>query len=283
MIERACRRGLYWRALALLVPAALPCIVLAQEAGDTVVLSGGLHIHPLDPGGTIATHIESSLATAALGIPQRFESSGTSLSAEDTDTLALSVAHYLTDHIALELDAGVPPLVKVSGGGSVAPPGPAGLLFNLDLGDPDLNPIGSARQWSPALLAQYRFRDPSQALRPFVAAGATYTWFTQLRLHRAFAAALDQRIGRPLASAAGKPGPTTSDPDFNAALAPVFVAGAELALDEHWGLSGSLVFVPFSSTATVHIRAQDGSLLATNRSRVNVDALISGLLLSYRF
>lgn len=268
-------------ALSLLT--LMSCATLAQEAGDIVMLAGGLRIHPLDQGGNVSTRIRSGLATAVLGIPERFESSGTSLSAQDTNTIALSAAYYLTDHVALEIDAGVPPVVDVAGGGTVAPPGPAGLLFNLDLGEPQLNPIGSARQWSPALMAQYRFGDPSQTLRPFVAAGATYTWFTQVRLHRAFAEALDRRIGRPLAVASGKPGPTRSDPDFDAALAPVFVAGAELALSQHWGLSGSMAFVPFTSTATVKIRAQDGSLLATNRSRVNVDALISGLLLTYRY
>jgi outer membrane protein len=267
---------------ALLLLIAGPALA-QEEAGDIVVLAGWVYLHPLDQSGTIVTHIEPSLASTVLGIPDEFGSPGTSLSAENSDTLGLSVAYYVAPGWAIELDAGNPPVVNVTGRGVVAPPGASGLLFNLDLGDPDINPVGTARQWSPALVLHWQPLTGDWWIQPYVGIGASYVWFTQVRPSTAFAAELDRRFGRVLAAAAGRPGPTTASADIAPSWALVLNGGVSIPIGERWSVNVALAFVNFHSRTHVDVHADDGSLLSRTTSDVDVQALVSGLLVGYRF
>jgi outer membrane protein len=247
------------------------------------VLAGWVYLHPLDQSGDIVTHIEPSLASTVLGIPQDFRSPGTSLSAENSNTLGLSVAYYFAPGWALELDAGNPPVVNVRGQGVVAPPGPSGLLFNLDLGDPAINPVGTARQWSPALVLHWQPFAGDGWIQPYVGIGASYTWFTDVRPSPAFAAELDRRFGRVLAAAAGRPGPTTAEADIAPTWSLVLNGGLSIPIGERWSVDLALAYVEFSSRTHVDVRAEDGGLLSRTTSNVDVQALVAGLLVGYRF
>jgi outer membrane protein len=267
-------------ALALLVVAgAAP----AQQAGDTTVNAGWINVSALHSNGSVHTDLRPSLIGSALGIPDSFDSSGTSASVSDVNTLGISFTHFLSDQFTLEFDGGIPAKIRVYGEGVVAPPGLAGQLFQVDLGDPSVNPLGSARQWSPAVLLQYRFGGTDARIRPFAGIGLTYTWFTEVALSPAFEERLNSGVGRMLALAAGKPGPTSVAVDADPVWKAVFSAGAALALDRHWGLAAAAAYVPFVTKAVVEIRAEDGTVLSTSRPRIGIEALITGLLLTYRF
>src|SRR3546814_11228665 len=69
------------------------------------------------------------------------------------------------------------------------------------LGTRDGNPLFSARQWSPALLAQYYFGQPDAHWRPVLGMGVTYTFFTDVKLDRDFENDLNKTFGRSLALA----------------------------------------------------------------------------------
>jgi outer membrane protein len=257
--------------------------VLAQQAGDTLVLVGWMHVHTANSQLALHTELRPSAAGSVLGISNSFDSPGTSVSVRDVNTLGISFARFLTNHISVTLNAGIPPIVNVSGAGVVQPTGPAGPLFAVNLGDPKFNPIASARQWSPALALQYHFGTSASRVRPFLGAGVTYTWFTGVRLNPTFEEELNNRVGQPLALAAGKPGPTSASVGADSVWEPVFVAGLPFALNEHWGITLSAAYVPFNTDSTVRIYASDGTLLATSRPHIAIDALVSGLLLSYKF
>ena len=267
---------------------ALTVLVLAhaanaQQSGDNILLAGWIHVHAMHTRTTLHTDLRPSLIGQVLGISDSFDSPGTSASLSSIDTLGISSAHFFTDHLAVTFNGGIPSKVSVRGHGVVAPSGLAGQLFNVDLGDPSVNPLGSARQWSPALMFQYHFGARTARLRPFVGLGFTYTWFTQVKLNPAFERELNMRVGRDLALAAGKPGSTSVSIDAPPLWEPVFGAGLPFKLNRHWGVTASMAYVPFITTATVRIKAADGTVLSTSRPRINVDALITGLLLSYRF
>jgi len=94
---------------------------------------------------------------------------------------------------------------------------------------------------------------------------------------------LNNRVGSQLALAAGKPGPTSVSVNTSSTWAPALVAGVPVALNEHWGLTLSAGYIPITATTRVRIYADDGTQLAVSRPRIGVDALVTGLLLSYRF
>jgi outer membrane protein len=268
--------------VAVLLLGSMPGFA-QEEAGDIVVLGGYVYIHPLEQSGDIVTSVRESLASTVLGIPEEFRSPGTSLSAENSDTLGLAVAYYFAPGWAIELDAGNPPVINVRGQGVVAPPGVSGLLFNLDLGDPDINPVGTARQWSPALVLHWQPLTGDWPIQPYVGIGASYTWFTEVRPSPEFADALDRRLGRVLATAAGKPGPTTADADIAPAWALVLNGGLSIPIGQRWSVNLALAYVEFNSRTRVDVVADDGTLLSRTTSDVDVQALVAGVLLGYRF
>lgn len=254
----------------------------AQQAGDTLLLAGWVHVRTPASGSSLHTELRSSLAAELLGIPESFDSPGVSFTAGGLDTLGLSLAHFLGDRVSIALNAGIPRRVEVRGEGVAMPPGLAGPLFRVDLGEPRFNPLGSARQWSPAVAVQYHFGTPASRARPFLGIGATYAWFTGEDLNDAFEQELNRRIGAPLALAAGKPGPTRATVDADPVWEPVLVSGVPVALDERWGLLATVAYVPFRTGARVELRAADGTLLALSEPRLESDAWIVGVLLSYR-
>jgi outer membrane protein len=165
----------------------------------------------------------------------------------------------------------------------VRPPGASGLLFNLDLGNPDVNPVGTARQWSPALVLHWQPLTGDWWIQPFIGIGASYTWFTDVRPSPEFAAEVDRRFGSVLAAAAGKPGPTTTKADIEPAWTLVLNGGVSIPIGERWSLNAALAFVQFNSSTRVDVLAKDGTLLSRTKSDVDVQALVAGLLVGYRF
>lgn len=269
-------------ALSLLLSAACGS-ALAQEAGDNVVQVGVFHIETLDSSDELRTELRPSLIGDVLGIEDNFTSPGTSASVGSADTLALTYTRFLTHHWALKIEGGIPAEFELSGAGVVAPTGITGALFNVDLGDPANNPLATARQWSPAILLQYYFRGAEAKWRPYVGAGISYTWFTDVELKDAFSDDLNQQFGAVLALAAGKPGATRTDAEASTSLDPIINAGLAWALSENWGLSSSISFAPISTTATINITAEDGTRLARSRTDIDTNPLVMSLFLNYRF
>jgi outer membrane protein len=253
----------------------------AQQAGDTLLRVGWLYGHGLDTDTAVHTVLRSG--NPLLGIPQVFDTEGLSAHPEDIDTLAVSAAHFLSDCISIQLDVGIPPALEIRGHGIAAPPGSTAALFRVDVGDPQNNPVIRLRQWSPVLSLEYFGGDVDQRLRPFAALGVSYAWFTHVELDPDFEREIKQNFGVPLATFAGKPGPTTVHVDVDAVWVPVVKLGLSYSLSEHWGLSAAALYIPYSAQTRARLSAADGTTLGTMRVRVDGEAIGSALTVAYTF
>jgi len=143
--------------------------------------------------------------------------------------------------------------------------------------------VKSVRQWSPALIFQYYFNAPTAAFRPFAGIGVSYNFFTNIKLTNGFETSTQNNLGAVLAAGAGKPGPTSVEAKASSSWQPVFNLGATYNFDKHWGLIASLTYIPLKTTSSLIIKAADGTELATTKTRLKADPLITFLAVSYRF
>jgi outer membrane protein len=265
---------------AVLVPLAAH----AQEAGMTVLTMGWLHVSPIQHSSPLTDYITPEPVDKPLRLPSTFTSQGTSLHVSNTDTLGLSSSHFFTDHIAATLVGGIPPLVSIKGNGWVIPPGPAGVLGKLNIGNPALNPlIKSARAWTPIALLQYFFRDADAKVRPFLGAGVSYAWFTDIQPSNNTIAGIRQSLGQPLADAAGLPGQTQVQVKASTSWTPVVNAGLTWKYSPSLGLVASVTYVPLQTTAALYVKSAGGVMLAQAKSKVTIDPIIPYVGVTYSF
>src|SRR6478752_1982533 len=159
------------RLFALAALAALGSgSALAQQAGDWQVGAGWLHFAPRD---------SSEPLTFTAPRPAIVPGSGASV--DSSDTLGLNAQYFIDSNWAVEGVIGVPPKFKLQGTGTLGP----------------IGELGEASQWSPTLLAKYYFLEGDAKLRPFVGVGATYVWYSDVKLTPGLQGALASRVGIP--------------------------------------------------------------------------------------
>ena len=202
--------------------ALAPLAAHAQSAGSNLVTLGWFHIMPQQSSTPLTTNVAPTPINTPLRLQGSFTSAGTGLRTSGADTVGLTVSHFLTDHIAVTSVAGVPPVFKVSGRGTIRPPGPAGALGTQNIGLAEVNPIvKSVRQWSPALIFQYYFAQADAKFRPFLGLGVSYNWFSDLQLNTNFIKQTRDNLGAVLAAGAGKPGQTQVEAKASSSWQPV--------------------------------------------------------------
>ncbi|VWD23817.1 putative outer membrane protein [Burkholderia lata] len=261
-----------------------PLAAHAQSAGSNVVTLGWFHVMPQQSSTPMTTNVAPTPINTPLRLPSSFTSPGTGLRTSGADTVGLTVSHFLTDHIAVTSVAGVPPVFKVSGQGTIRPPGPAGALGTQNIGLASVNPIvKSVRQWSPAMLLQYYFGAATAKFRPFLGLGVSYNWFSDLQLNTNFIKQTQDNLGAILAAGAGKPGTTSVEAKASSSWQPVFNAGLQYNMTEHFGLIASVTYIPLKTTSTVTIKAADGTVLSESKSDLKADPIISYVGMTYKF
>ena len=107
------------RSIAMAVALLASTAVHAQSAGDVVVNLGWLHLAPQDSSKPLTVNAAGTSVTE----------SGTGASVDDTDTLGITAAYFITDHIAAEGVFGIPPKFTLSGTGSLAQLGKLGTAY----------------------------------------------------------------------------------------------------------------------------------------------------------
>lgn len=179
--------------------------------GDNMVTAGWFHIMPKDKSSTVHTEVNPTVlkgseivfGSGSDFIPaSSWDQAGTSVSADNVDTLALTFTHFLTDNWAVNLVGGIPPEVTLQGQGVVTVPGsvtgtPNGLYSSVCLdgtgnqhsstdpfacGREASQPLATAKQWSPAVVVQYYFGEPASRFRPYVGLGVSYNFFTDIEV-----------------------------------------------------------------------------------------------------
>lgn len=229
----------------------------AQKAGDNVVSLGWFHLSPQVSSDPLKVTGSSVLGLAA-GLNAAL-GGNTGAQVSDADTLGITFAHFFTDNIAVEGVFGVPPKFHLYGQGRLQLPGNGALA--------------SAKQWSPALLLKYYFGQADDKWRPFVGIGASYFWYSNIELTDGFQALASNSL------ALGPGGSTTAK--LTNSWAPVFNAGINYNMDQHWTLSFSVSYIPVSTTAK--LTTTRGPITTTSEAKVKLNPVVTFLSLGYRF
>ncbi|WP_244816010.1 OmpW family protein [Caballeronia sp. Lep1P3] len=231
--------------------AALACLSLgahAQSAGSIYATAGWFHFAPQDSSGPLKE-------TSVGGSPVNISVPGTGAGIGSADTAGFTLGYFATDHIAAELEMGIPPSFDLNGTGTLE----------------GFGKIGSAKQWSPTLLFKYFFNAPDAKFRPFAGIGVTRTWFSDAKLTNG---AFESTVLH---------GPTTVDTDSS--WAPVFNLGAQYNFTQHWFAAFSVSFIPLKATAKLSTQAQTpvGVLNVQSQAKITINPIVTYLRVGYRF
>lgn len=172
-------------ALALLGATAAQ----AQSAGNWSVRVGATHIAPSVTSGDLS--------------PPSF--AGTKADVDSATQLTGGVTYMLTNHVALDLPLALPFRHDITGDGAIA----------------GVGKIGETKALPASLFVQYRFGEPTAAVRPYVGFGPTYARFFRER-------------GTNTLSALTGGNPTTLSIDSK--LVPTVQVGTTIALKDRWFL-----------------------------------------------
>ncbi|MBP0600263.1 OmpW family protein [Herbaspirillum sp. LeCh32-8] len=232
---------------ALSVMAACAAPAMAQQAGSNIVNLGWFHLAPQDSSSGL-----SKLNGPGAGFyPNRTSSVSTA------DTVGIAFTHFFTDNFALTADLGIPPEFKLKGTGDLAA----------------LGELGKAKQWSPALVAKYYFGGANDKFRPFLGAGVTYVWYSDVSLSQAFqnSAAL---------------GNGTATASLSSSWSPVLNLGATYNFNDRWSMSLSVSYIPLKTDADITAQpAGAAAALGAQRYKttITLDPIVSFLSVGYKF
>jgi outer membrane protein len=202
---------------------------LAQSAGSVLVKIGANTITPRVKSGDLS----------APAIP------GTTIDVKSASSVILTATYMLTDMWSLEFYAGLPYKHEVVGDGTIK----------------GVGKLGTVKQVSPTLFAQYRFLEASAALRPYLGLGLTYAYFYGEQGSGTLTA---------LTNAGGSPTRLSASAAFG--LSPQL--GVTYKFDDRWFIDASVVKTYLKNTTTL----STGQTIDTK-----LDPLSTGVSIGYRF
>jgi outer membrane protein len=236
-------------AAALSALAAFSLPAAAQSAGSNVFGVGWFHLSPND---------SSEPLTRTTAFPAGGPIAGSGATIDSADTVGLAITHFWTDNLATTLDAGIPPRFHLKAQGAT-------------LAAAGVTDIGSAKQWSPAIVAKWFFGDANSKFRPFIGGGVTYVWYSGVELSQPFqnAAALTGSNG-------------TATAHLSSSWAPVANIGGTYNFDKNWSMSLSVSYIPLKTNADV--TASGGAFgTQTSRTTLTINPLVTFLSVGYTF
>jgi outer membrane protein len=190
---------------ALLVSLTLTALPgLAQTAGSWQWKLGINTIRPSVSGG----------ALTAPSLPN------TLLDVRPASSLIASATYFYTDHFSVEAFAGLPYEHDVVGAGSVAGAGK----------------LGTVKQVSPTVMAQYRLGGPQATLRPYLGLGVSYAYFYGEK-------------GSGALTALTNPGSTATRLSVDAAWGVTAQLGATIQIGKGWQLDAAVLKTQLKTTA----------------------------------
>ena len=236
-------------ALAFGLVLGLASQAHAQSAGDVVVNAGWFHLSPQDASRPLTANF--------LGQSVTDPNSGATI--KDSNTFGFTINYFITNNISVEGVLGVPPKIKLYGQGDLSP----------------LGELGSAREWSPSLIAKYWFGKPTNKFRPFLGVGVSYIRFSDVQLTSGMA------NGAFLPSALLR-GPTSVS--LSNSFAPVFNAGMSYQISQHWSVGASVSYLLFSTDAKLTTQSPIAAVGQTHsQTRLRVNPIVTFLSVGYKF
>ncbi|MBR8327392.1 OmpW family protein, partial [Burkholderia cenocepacia] len=289
------------------LPAAQAPPLLEQLMGDDRNMVGlGWHFV-----GTTGRSTPVTTRTDALGL-NSFQNAGSSLSLSNTNTLAFTFTHFVSEHWAAELGAGIPPVLTLRGHGSIALPldrifaGVHGRFPLIDLGNTQSNPLATTRAWLGSVVFKYYLGERDDRFRPFAGIGVSYTRFTNTNLNPVFqrklaslggllaagadigslqSLLLDPALFQRIWDAGGDlllSGRTNVSAKVKSVWEPVFTVGASYQITRRLWITGMVTYIPLRTRITLDIN-QPNRLLASNTFDISANPVLATVLLNFRF
>lgn len=235
------------QAAAMCILAAFSLPASAQSAGSNIVQLGWFHLYTDDSSDPLR---RESPAPATLA--------GTGSTVNDADTFGLAYTHFFTDNFALTVDAGVPPKFNLYGEGALE----------------GLGKLGSAKQWSPAVIGKWYFGQAEDKWRPFVGLGVTHVWYSSVEL----TPGLQNLVTVPFAGPGG-----SASAHLSSSWAPVANVGIAYNLDEKWSIGFSLSYIPLDTDAEIVGRNAAGTVVSRHKTNLTIDPYVTFLSVGYKF
>jgi outer membrane protein len=202
---------------------------LAQSAGTWMVKGGFNRIDP---------QVKSSDLSAP-SLPN------SKIDVKAANSAILTLAYMLTDETSLEFYAGLPYKHDVVGAGALS----------------GMGKLGTVKQVSPTLFAQYRFLPAASVFRPYVGLGLTYAYF------------FDEEGSGTLTALTNPGGPPTKM-SADSAFGVSAQLGLTFKIDERWYLDAGVIKTYLKNTNT----------LSTGQSiDTRLDPVSTHLSVGYRF
>ncbi|WP_316669135.1 OmpW/AlkL family protein [Ralstonia psammae] len=221
----------------------------AQSAGSSIISLGWLRVMPNSSSDPL-------FIDSIGGVPVNQSVPNTGARIKDADTVGLAFTHFITDNLAVELAGGVPPRHKITGANAFAPYGE----------------IGSAKQWSPAMLFKWYFGGAESRFRPYVGAGLNYTWFGDEKITNS---ALQTQV-------LGSGFPNASSVSTDSSINPVLNVGASYAVTKDWFVSLSMSYLPLKTTAKIDTTLASGAHAITE-AKIRINPIVAFLSIGYGF
>lgn len=193
------------KSCVLMTSMGVFTVASAQQAGDWMVRGGY---------GTITPHVNSGNMTTP-------SFSGTKADVGSASNLLGGVTYMYTDHFSVDLPLALPFKHKLYGDGALNGVG--------QLADVKALPV--------SVMAQYRFNEPTDVIRPYAGFGLTYAYFFNAK-------------GSSTLTALTNPGGSATGVKIDSRWAYTAQLGVTWALDRRWFLDAFYSMTPLKTRAT---------------------------------
>lgn len=253
---------------------------------------------------------ESLSGSATLNGLSSWSAKDTGLEAKDIDTFGIVSNYYFTDHLSLEIKAGIPPKVDIKGKGQVnaplsgtAKPGGIGAIIGelplkQDIAITNLSSYdqaATARAWTPAVELHYQFgKTGVNKFRPYLGVGVMYAYFNDLKVNSGVesdliaAGHMIQNIKDGKAGQALDKLNSSADPqiklDAGDAWAPIVTAGFTYDFSPNWFAVASVSYAKLHNSTSIDVVDRNsGDLLIQAKTRIDIDPILTYMGVGYRF
>ena len=216
----------------------------AQKAGDNIISAGIASVNTNTDVGPLTN--TSNVYTGLL--------SGSTATINSVATVSFGWLHMYTDNIGAEFTLGLPPTVT------------------QDLTTPNGGPLGTSHPgaakieiWTPTAIAKYFFGTSKDQWRPYVGLGASHVSFHNINTKQT--ADVKALAGTSAA--------------LSSAWAPVYNAGLIYNIDDKWSISGSVSYIPVTTSATFVGDAAHSSTTTTGDIKLKTTDYV--VKMGYRF
>ena len=247
--------------------------------------------------------------TAQINGLESWDNPGTGLEAGDVTTLGIMTNYFFTDHVSLEMKAGIPPKVDLMGKGKIYAPfsavaTPEVIGINLpeiamknSLLITDLEaygPTASARAWTPAFEFQYHFgKTGVNKFRPYVGLGVMYAYFNELKMNERteqdlvaaghmIANIKDGKAGAALDGKASSANPKV-ELEASDAIAPIATVGFTYDFNDRWYAVGSVSYAHMKNDTTITVSDDTHGELIRSKADIEINPVLAYAGIGIRF